>query len=148
MTQLGQADIVGEFCGLLNVPDGICGFLRLLLDKMGFSPEEIEKDLREKGKDKLCQEVVDIIGADFPGGRTAAKKFCDNLLDRLERRLLEGLPDAPDAPTDGTRRARYGVVTAQRINTIKAEPASYPPGSVAIFDSAIRKYRVLSPPQK
>jgi hypothetical protein len=108
-------DVIGAFCSGIGLNATMCDFLRSAFDLLGINPNNLADDLREKGKDQLCAELVELIGADYPGGDTAARNLCDDVLGRIEASLTGGTPPptSPKAPST----SRLAMIAAQVATT-------------------------------
>jgi hypothetical protein len=144
-------DIVDDFCSAVGLSRGMCDFLRVAFDELGFDPSNIENELRTEGKDRICEQVADLVGADFPGGKTAAKRLCRELLDKIAAHI-EG--DAPATPRPPGRFTMTAVTTMRAEAVPRPKPPllvataisiGLPPGSIATQDVKANEVRVAVP---
>ncbi len=145
-------DVVDDFCSTVNLGRGMCDFLRLALDELGFDPSQIENEIRTEGKDQICEQVAELVGADFPGGKPAAKRLCRELLDKLIARFEGGAPPAsPRAPRGMTMTAKTTVSAdippkpPPPLFTAVPMTVRLPAGAITAQDPTDRLFRVAVP---
>ncbi|UCC74987.1 MAG: hypothetical protein JSV86_10675 [Gemmatimonadota bacterium] len=98
-----SVDVVGAFCDAVGLNASMCDFLRTAFDMLGINLNDLEGQLKEKGKARLCDELVEAIGADFPGGETKVRQLCNNILGKIESALYGIVEPSSPKPPSGVR---------------------------------------------